>query len=180
MTAFHSPSHNNNMRAKTPSRHALSLIEVMISLTITAMLLTAVAAAFSASTAAIENNDQFFRACQSARVALNLMLTDVRRSTAVAVPSSTQINLITADSQDLSFAYAPNTSTLKLIKNATAQEYVLARNVKSFSLTDDTAIGAGGVTYVARISISITVEIADNQITLSGSAAPRRVQTYKD
>lgn len=164
----------------TPSRHALSLIEVMISLAISAMLLTAVAAAFSASTSAVEHNDQFFRACQAARVSLNLILTEVRRSNAVDVPSSSQINLITADGEDLSYIYDQNSHTLKLVKNATAQEFVLSRNVNALSFTSDISTGAGGVTFVSRVSASLTVEVQDNRVSLTGSTAPRRAQTYKD
>src|SRR5207248_2657435 len=64
-------------------RRALSLAEVMIALAITSMLLTAIAAAFQSSTQVIENNDKFFRATQSARVATNQILTEVRRSDSI-------------------------------------------------------------------------------------------------
>jgi len=60
-------------------RRALSLLEVMISLAISSMLLTAIAAAFQSSSQVIQNNDQFFRATQSARVAINQILTEIRR-----------------------------------------------------------------------------------------------------
>ena len=52
----------------TRSRLGLSLAEVMISLAISSSLLVAVAAAFSSSSKAIENNDQFTRAAQAAQV----------------------------------------------------------------------------------------------------------------
>src|SRR2546421_10256836 len=57
----------------------LSLPEVLVSLTISALLLVAVAAAFSASAAAISVNDRFFRATQAARVSMEQILTLVRR-----------------------------------------------------------------------------------------------------
>jgi type II secretory pathway pseudopilin PulG len=62
------------------ARTGLSLVEVMISLAITSMLLTAIAAAFHSSTQVITQNDEFFRATQAARVALNQMLTEIRRA----------------------------------------------------------------------------------------------------
>ena len=64
-------------------RRGLSLAEVMISLAITSMLLTAIAAAFQSSSQVIENNDRFFRATQSARVAINQITTEVRRCDAI-------------------------------------------------------------------------------------------------
>src|SRR5438067_5158959 len=57
----------------------MSLPEVLISLTITAMLLSAVAAAYAASSAAISVNDRFYRASQAARVSMAQILNMVRR-----------------------------------------------------------------------------------------------------
>jgi hypothetical protein len=54
----------------------------MISLVIVAMLLTAVAAAYSACASAINVNDEFFRATQGARVSMAQML-DMTRQSAV-------------------------------------------------------------------------------------------------
>ena len=56
----------------------------MISLAITTMLLTAIAAAFHSSSQIIKENDEFFRATQAGRVCLNQILTEVRRSDAIA------------------------------------------------------------------------------------------------
>src|SRR5699024_1418792 len=61
----------------------LGLVELLISLAITASLLTAIAAAFSSSASLIDNNDKFFRATQSGRVALHQILTEVRRCDSV-------------------------------------------------------------------------------------------------
>jgi type II secretory pathway pseudopilin PulG len=61
-------------------RRGLSIAEVMISLAITSMLLTAIAAAFHSSSQIITENDEFFRATQAARVCLNQILTEVRRA----------------------------------------------------------------------------------------------------
>ena len=161
---------------------AFSIVEVLISLTITSLLLTAVSAAFSASSAVIQNNDEFFRASQAARVALAQMLSEIRRANAVtAAPDTHQISLITADLQDITYRYQTGaTGALKLITNdsTTDPDYTLARNVSSCSFTSDTIVGEGGVSHVARVSITLAIEVGDNLIRLSGSAAPRRAQTY--
>ena len=64
----------NAFLRKSPRRRGMSIVEVLISLAIVAMLLTAVAAAFSSSAQIIETNDQFFRASQAARVSLTRMM----------------------------------------------------------------------------------------------------------
>src|SRR5438874_12215404 len=69
-------------------RHGLSLVEALIALAITAMLLTSVAASFHASTAAIEMNDQFYRAQQGARVSMNQILDQVSRCQSGVVDTS--------------------------------------------------------------------------------------------
>ena len=61
-------------------RRGIGMAEALISLAITALLLTAVAAAFSASSAAIEMNDQFYRA--SRRHASALTRSSIRSAAA--------------------------------------------------------------------------------------------------
>jgi type II secretory pathway pseudopilin PulG len=68
-------------------RLGLSLVELLISLAITAMLLTAVATSYSASASAIEVNDQLFRATQSGRVSLAQILAAVRKCDSCQVGS---------------------------------------------------------------------------------------------
>src|SRR4051812_13330666 len=86
----------NNMNSKRPSstgygllasgylrapraRRRLSLPEVLISLAISALPLTPVAAASSASASAIDINDRFFRASQAARVSSAQLTSILRR-----------------------------------------------------------------------------------------------------
>jgi len=73
-------------------RRGLSIVEVMISLTITSFLLVAVAAAYNASASAVEMNDRFFRATQAGRVTMNQLLTEIRRADFVAcAPTSDSV-----------------------------------------------------------------------------------------
>src|SRR5215212_2456647 len=103
---------------RLPARRGLSLAEVMISLAISAMLLTAVAAAFTASAEAIEQNDEFFRASQAARVSMNQILTEIRRANAVQVPATNKsLSMLTWDNKDRTYSYDSGTKKLKLITN---------------------------------------------------------------
>ena len=165
-------------RKSVRGRRGMSIIEVLISLAIVAMLLTAVAAAFSSSAQIIETNDQFFRASQAARVSLNQILTEVRRSHAVSAPTSGRIDMMTFDMKDRSYVYDPAAKTLKLITNdiTTDPDYTLASNVVSCVFAADTMVDKGGISHVVRVSVGLTVQVGTSQIRLNGSAAPRREQ----
>lgn len=163
------------------SRRGLSLIEVMISLAICAMLLVAVATAFTASSAAITQNDQFFRATQSARVSMGQMLNAIRRCQTCDVPSAGRVNLITFDDHDCSYVFDSATGRLKLVTNdvTTDPDYVLARNVTNITFAADYAPDPSTqVNRVVRVTISITVKVGNNQVLLSNSAVPRRAIVY--
>lgn len=165
----------------SPIRRGMSILEVLMSLAICAMLLTAVAAAFSSSAQVIDENDKFYRASQSARVTLNQLLTEIRRAHAVNVPSPYRIDLITWNNEDRSYVYSSTAQTLTLVTNGvtTDPDYRLTSDVPACTFTADTRTDEGGIEHVVRVSVAITVQVGDNQIRLSGSAAPRREQSYK-
>jgi hypothetical protein len=77
------------------ARRGLSIVEVMISLTITSFLLVAVAAAYNASASAVEMNDRFFRATQAGRVTMNQLLTEIRRADSVGCSAASDAIIIT-------------------------------------------------------------------------------------
>jgi len=150
-------------------RRGLSLVEAMISLAITALLLSGVAMAYHASTAAIEMNDQFFRATQAARVSLNQILDQVRKCQSGVVDSGS-LDLTTDGGQTRLFWL--DGSNLMLTMNApdtsVASSYRLASNVKTLQFATDGK----------SISMVVTVAVGPNQVTLCGSAFPRRLMTY--
>lgn len=167
------------------SRRGLSLAEVMISLAISAMLLTAVAAAFSASSDAIEVNDQFFRASQAARVSMTQILTEIRRANAVQVPGTLtgqkSLSMMTHDNKDRTYSYDTAAQKLKLITNdvLTDPDYTLASNCTSTTFDFDTFTDAGGIKHCSRVAVTIVVKVDKNTIRLTGSAAPRKEQSWQ-
>jgi prepilin-type N-terminal cleavage/methylation domain-containing protein len=166
----------------THTRRGLSLVEVMISLAISAMLLTAVAAAFSASSDAIEINDEFFRASQAARVSMNQLITEIRRANAVSVPANNKtLSMITYDNKDRTYTFDSASKKLKLITNdiLTDPDYTLAANCTSTTFDVDTYTDGGGIKHVVRVSVTIVVQVGKNQIRLTGSAAPRKEATWQ-
>src|SRR5690348_5545531 len=76
------------MRRSTLSNHlgrahsalrGMSLPEVLISLAISSIVLTGVAVAWVTASNVVQQNDQFFRATQAARVSVNQLMTEARR-----------------------------------------------------------------------------------------------------
>lgn len=170
-------------------RKGLSIPEVLISLAITSMLLTAIAAAFSSSAKVIEDNDKFFRATQAGRVALNQILTEVRRCDSVQV-SSTQIDVIRptetrpVNEQMRSFKYDPANQALVIfftyLDGTKSGEFPIAHNIATPNpFTYDMGTDANNAACVSRVSVSVEVKIGNSDVRLSGSAAPRRSLTFK-
>lgn len=168
------------------SRRGLGLVEVLISLAISAMLLAGIAAAFSGATAAVQTNDEFFRATQAGRVTLHHILTHVRQGTVDAPADSATLRLITAakdgggGEDDRTYKFLPATNQIVLITNddLTDPDYVLARNVTSCAFTAEMGKDYNNTDCVARLTMSIVVTVGENTVRLSGSVSPRRNLIY--
>ena len=167
-------------------RLGLSLVEVMISLAITATLLTAAAAAFNASSNVIQTNDEFFRATQAARISLHQILTQVRRGSVNTASTTTALRLITAaeddgtGEDDYTYSFVAAENKLKLITNDNLldPDYTLASDVDNVSFAVETGEDYTHAPCVTRVNVAVTVKVGDNVVTLSGSACPRRNLIY--
>jgi Tfp pilus assembly protein PilW len=172
------------------SCRGLSIVEVMISLTISAFLLVAVAAAYNASANAVEMNDRFFRATQAGRVTLNQLLTEIRRADSVfCAPTSDSIivqrpkqnRLTDEDSREFKYDKITKKITLQIYyKNAagttwTSPAYSLASNVEvaKFGPPDKMTDATGE--HDVRVPVTVDVKIGSNSVRLSGSSGPRRL-----
>ena len=165
----------------------------MISLAICSSLLIAVAAAFSASSNAIDINDRFFRASQAGRIATGQMLASLRKCQDCLVGSSYDGSSTTVSADIVQFrgtddkyyhyAYDPAARTLSLTDEAANKTYTLAHNVDRLGtakiFTAD--MSPDPVTQVmrpVRIAVGFTIQIGNDTIPLSGSAVPRRSVVY--
>ncbi|WP_428940064.1 PilW family protein [Fontivita pretiosa] len=155
---------------KSRRRHrGMSLVEALISLSISAMLLTGVGAAYQASSEAVRHNDQFYRASQAARVSINQIVAEVRKCQSGVVDSDS-LELTTNLGETRIYAYDPTNRCLNLtIQGSTPVTYRMASNVESLQFQTD------GQTIV----MTVTVKVGPNQVTLNGSAIPRRTVTYE-
>lgn len=182
------PSTSN--RSTRGPRRGLSIVEVMISLTISSFLLVAVAAAYNASANAVEMNDRFFRATQAGRVTMNQVLTEIRRADWVAcspgydsiiITRPQQSRLTDEDSREFKYNSATKKITLQIFyRNATttwtSPAYSLASNVEMAQFgPPDRITDVTGTQVDVRVPVTVDVKIGSNSVRLSGSSGPRRL-----
>ncbi|HLB74266.1 MAG TPA: hypothetical protein VJJ98_09630, partial [Sedimentisphaerales bacterium] len=152
------------------------IVELLISLAITAMLLAAVAVAFNASVINYRENEEIYRAINGARQALFRITSQLR--TAIAVDPNAAANectLITADSEDLTYRYDGTAKALYLVTNGdpTDPDYKLCENVKTVTFTKDIVV-EDAVIKVRSVQIAMTVTAGDTEEKVSAAAVIRR------
>jgi type II secretory pathway pseudopilin PulG len=176
-------------RRSARARRGLSMIEAMIAMSITSMLLVAVSGAFTASSQAVEANDQFFRASQTARVVLHQMLGEIRRADLIEcdpLEKDTSYFDVMRPAEDITtgeiyrrYKYDAGTRRLTLTiyraSNVVSAHYVLANNVEAATFgPPQKGNNANNVLVVQRLPVTVTVKVGNNYIALNGAAGPRR------
>ncbi len=185
-------------RPRARRRSAMLLMELMISLAISAMLLVAIGAAYQASSSAITINEDFFQASQAARVSLNQILSLARRAEAFQPTGYDNISNSWTGSSLLMTYHAPGadanpstdpsciyrwtggpTDELQLYQNGVT--YSMARNVTAFSFTADMAQldPLSPQKALVRVTVDMTVTVGNQSVRLTGSAVPRATVVYK-
>ena len=185
-------------RAEARRSRGMSLLEVLISLVIAAMLLTACATAFTASAGAINNNDAFFRCTQAGRVTLSQILAEIRNCDSLDMSQSNTIKIIraapsaqsgavqkyAAQPNEVSRAFVYDSSKKRITLQITyttsvSPVYELTRNVSACSFGPaDMGTDYNGLTIPVHVPIAITISTGGNSVMLDGSAVPRRATTY--
>jgi hypothetical protein len=153
--------------------------------------MVAVAAAYNASSDAVQINERFFRAVQSARVATNRLVAAARTADACQVGadsaqklgsvSDSTLKVITPEGTFVTYAYSATDRTLTLTRSdiAGAPVYVVARDVSNAVFTADIEKHPQtGLLRTTRVTLELTVNVQGQQLRLSGSAVPRRTMSY--
>jgi len=154
-------------------RRGFTMLETLVSLTIVAALMASMAAAMMTAGSAVEMNDRFFRSVQQARAAETYITTEIRRASAIGAVSSTSINITTPDlPSGATIAYNSSTQQITLTPNGGTAS-VLAGNVSAATFASVWGTNLGGSSAISAISLTLTIQFEQNQITLSDSAAPR-------
>ena len=185
-------------QANDGAARGLSLPEVMISLAITSMLLAAVAAAFTSSASAIENNDAFFRCSQAGRVTLNQILAEIRNCDSLDMSTSNTINIIrqaqvagvnqqyARQANEVSRAFFYDSANQRITLTITQTTglpvlgpYELASHVTACSFGPaEMGLDYNNSEIPVRVPMMVTVSTGGNIVALNGAAAPRRAMKY--
>jgi len=160
----------------TRYRAGFTVVELLLALAIGSMLLAAIAVAFSASIINYRENEDIFKAVNSARQALFRMTSQLRTADAVDPNApNNECTLITAGGDDITYRYNSGDNKLYLITNDDLldSDYVLCDNVTSMTCTKNSVVEDMQI-KVKSVQISITVGIGDLQRTVSAAAVIRR------
>jgi len=176
---------------KNQNKTGFTLIEVMMSLVILAMLMTAVAFAFDASVTNYQANKGIYETVNRARQALLRITNDLRSAQAVALigggdPDNAQVSLVTNTGTDITYRYDSDTGTLYYDDNASGSSYVLCNHVTgaTFNRTEheiERDNGAGGVETITairdvRIVLTLTDDTGKVSQTLAAATLVRKNQ----
>lgn len=160
-------------------RRGVSLIELMIALAITAVLLTAVAAAFDAGFDSYKENQQLADAVQSGRILIHRITSQARNSTYLRVNDTgylIQIEVV-GDDWQYNYLYLPDSDAVYLARmnldTLTWETMGTVQNVTTWSIPT-----SQWKTNPDRLTLSLTVSQGGNTATLTGSATPRQTIAF--
>ena len=149
-----------------------TIVELLLALAIASILLAAVATAFNASIINYRENEDIFKAINSARGALLRITSQLRTADAVdPISPANECTLITAGGDDITYQYNNGDNKLYLIDNLSGSNYVLCDNVTAMSFTKTPTVDG---TDCKSVQISITVARGNAQRKISAAAVIRR------
>jgi prepilin-type N-terminal cleavage/methylation domain-containing protein len=152
------------------SHMGFTLVEVLMSLAISALLLTSLAIAFNASATRYPQKQATVEVVSSTRQALVRMTTQLRTGSGIAITeSNTKCAFSTADSQSISYKYNGGDDTLYWQSGATQR--MLCQNVTSMSFTGTAATDPNDY---KSVQISMTVQSGNVQYPLSAAVVIRK------
>lgn len=177
---------------KNQNKTGFTLVEVMMSLVILAMLMTAVAFAFDASVTNYQANKGIYETVNRGRQALLRITNDLRTASIVALETddapdqNTKISLFKSNGDNITYRYDSSDNTLYYDDNTSGSSYVLCNHVTgaTFNRTEhevDRDNGAGGTMPVTavrdvRIVLTVTDDTGDVSKTLAAATLVRKNQ----
>ena len=168
-------SHSSSSFNKT-SGLGFTIVELLLALAIAAILLAGVATAINASFINYRENEDIFKATNSARQALLRITNDLRTADA-ADPNSpaNECSLIAANGDDITYRYNNIDNKLYLVTNydLTDPDYVLCDKVTAMTFTKQTFV-EDSQTKVRSVQVSITVSCGNAEQKISAAAVIRR------
>ena len=126
------------MNTPVKKQTGFTIVELMVSLVILAMVTTAVAFAFDAAVTNYQQNQGIYETVNRGRQALLRITNDLRTAHAVALiggtdPDNTQVSLLTNSNDDITYRFDNTTNQLFYDDNTAGNSYLLCDNVVSAS-----------------------------------------------
>ena len=152
------------------SHTGFTLVEVLMSLAISALLLTSLAIAFNASATSYQENQATVEVVSNARQALVRMTTQLRTGSGIVfTESNTKCTFNTSDGTSISYEYS--SADNKLYLESGGSDKLLCQNVTSMSFTG--ALTAATTDYKS-VQISMTVQSGNVQYPLCAAVVIRK------
>lgn len=168
---------------------AFSLVEVLLSLTLTAMLMASIAVAMDASFNSYDQNGRMADCTQTARAILGRMSNDIRTAEAVTTGAGT-ISIIPPqpNAQGLTliqYVYANNALTMNRTVNGVVTVCPLLDQTGDVQITGFTITSTQGLdsevppeTCTRSVTAHLTMTDGNQQFAVTASASPRRNQSF--
>ena len=159
------------MRNKTRKKSGFTITEMMLALTITALLMAALATAINASMVNVNANEGSYKAINNARQALGRICSELRTAQGVQILENFDYcTFINASGEQIQYWHHFSNGKLYLIKDA--QMYTLCDGVEDMSFTK--GVDPANPGNVRNVQITMTVKYGDVTKTLSTAAVVMR------
>ena len=165
-----------NIKSRCKLVWGFTLVEIIISLAIAAMVLTAAAIAFDACITNYQVNKDISESVIKANQVLSRMVSDLRCATAVMTSEpNSQCTMITAAGDDITYRFEPSEGRLYLVENhVPPTSHILCEGVSSAVFDRTTAVDELGAAYVKDVRILLTVGQGNSAQKACAAVAIRR------
>ena len=179
---WHDTRTNRAGRARTHRARGLGLVELLIALSITAMLLTSVAVAFHASLDSAQENQDIASVTQCARVVLHRMITEARRAEAVETDASRLSALPIDDGSGLTlveYELVEGVLWYRQSHGVSTDDYAVLGGgdgvtVNDFWVAREIGVDGEGQSYTRNITARLDLSVGPNRFAVTSSTNPRR------
>lgn len=169
---------------RTGSRRAFTLVEILISLALLAMLMTAMCAAVASTIDNVQVTQSASESTARAKLALGQVAGAVRKATTVVLTSPTRLDIVDENGAAGAFKFDATTGQLQYEHGTPVVSSVLAREVKGIKFTAESEPDPETqVMRIVRLTLGMTVKSVDvngpGTLNYTISAAPRRARSYQ-
>jgi type II secretory pathway pseudopilin PulG len=160
------------MNTNTKHQAAFTVVELLVSLAISALLLVTIAVAFNSSAINYQQNEDMYKTINNARQALFRITTQLRTAIPLYDPLQTnECTMQTPNNGNITYRYDSGAKKLYLITNSDNMQYTLCDNVTAMSFTKNPT---SDNLDCKSVQISMTIKVDDVSKTLSAATVIRR------